>query len=128
MGDYVRHFRGQPNFCIHLKTSKKHFDAFKYVHESVLAFPNVLHRLRNVCVTIAHAKLTRIHTERRIPIPAKTTVAGENDCEIDIRLQVSDEHMSYQANSSNCLGESKEYVYGGIEPLGPSFIGTLGLI
>ena len=70
----------------------------------------------------------RIHTERRTPIPANTTVAGENVCEINMGEQISDKRMSYQANCSNCLGESKNDVYGGIEPLGPSFIGSPGLI
>jgi hypothetical protein len=70
----------------------------------------------------------RIHTERRTPIPANTTVAGENACEINMRAQISDKRMSYQANSSNCLGESKKDVYGRIEPLCPSIIGTLGSI
>ena len=70
----------------------------------------------------------RRHTERRMPIPAKTTVAGENACEINIRAQISDKRMSYQANCSNGLGEGKKDVYGGIEPPGPSFIVTPGLI
>ena len=51
-----------------------------------MACPNILRRLIDVCVTIEHvAKLIRILTERRIPIPAKITVAGENACQIDIR-------------------------------------------
>ena len=45
-----------------------------------------------------------------------------------MRVQISDKRMSYEANCSNCLGESEEDVYGGIEPLSPSFIGTPGLI
>jgi hypothetical protein len=32
---------------------------------------------------MAHVKLTRIHTERRIPIPAKMALAGENTCHIN---------------------------------------------
>jgi hypothetical protein len=131
MGDYIRHFRGQRDFCVHLNTSEKHFNAFKDVHKSVLACSNTLRRLRNVCVTIvllARAKLMRIRTARRTPIPAKTTVAGENACEINMRVQISDKRMSYQANCSNCLGKSKKDVNGGVEPLGPSFIGTPGLI
>jgi hypothetical protein len=46
MYDYIRHFRGQRDFCVQLKTSEKHFDAFKDVHKSVLAFPDVLRRLK----------------------------------------------------------------------------------
>ena len=104
MGDYIRHFRGQWDFCVHLETPEKHFDASKDVHKSVLACPNILRRLGNVGVIIAplaHAKLRRIHTERRTPIPAKTTVAGENTCEIDMRVQNSDKRIPYQANCSN---------------------------
>ena len=70
----------------------------------------------------------RIVTERRTPIPANITVEGENACEIDMRVQISDKRMSYQANSSNSLGEGKKNVDGGIEPLCPSFISTLGLV
>jgi hypothetical protein len=36
--------------------------------------------------------------------------------------------MTYQANSSNCLGKGKKHVYRRIEPFCPSFIGTPGLI
>jgi hypothetical protein len=45
-----------------------------------LAPTNVLSCLRAVCVRIAHNKLLRLLTERRTPIPANTTVAGENAC------------------------------------------------
>ena len=89
MGDYIGHFRGQRDFCVRLDTPEEHLNAFKEVHKSVLACPNILRRLRNACVTTvlpAHAKLRRIHTERRTPIPAKTTVAGENDCETNMRV------------------------------------------
>ena len=34
------------------------------------------------------AKLLMIHTERRTLIPAKTTLAGENTCQIKIRVQI----------------------------------------
>jgi hypothetical protein len=40
------------------------------------------------------AKLLRIHTERRTPIPAKTTLAGEKTCQINIRVQISYKRMS----------------------------------
>jgi hypothetical protein len=43
---------------------------------------------------MAHAKLIRIHTERRTPTPAKITLAGENSCQINIREQISDKCMS----------------------------------
>ena len=72
--------------------------------------------------------LPNIHTERKTPIPAKITVAGENACQINIRVQISDRRMSYQANSSDCLGESKKDIDGGIEPLCPSFIAAPGSV
>jgi hypothetical protein len=37
------------------------------------------------CVTTAHAKLLRIHTERSTPTPAKITLAGEKSWDINIR-------------------------------------------
>ena len=46
MGDYIRHFRGQRDFCVHLDTSEEHFNAFKDAHKSVLACPNILLRLK----------------------------------------------------------------------------------
>ena len=45
-----------------------------------------------------------------------------------MRVQISDKRMSYQANCSNSLGKSKKDMYDGIEPLGPSFIGSPELI
>jgi hypothetical protein len=45
-------------------------------------------------MSLTHDKLSRIHTERRIPIPVKITVAGENTCQINIRVQISDKRMS----------------------------------
>jgi hypothetical protein len=55
-----------------------------------LACLNILSCLRNVCVTMFHTNLLRVHTERRTPMPAKTTLAGENTCQINIRVQTSD--------------------------------------
>jgi hypothetical protein len=43
-------------------------------------------------------------------------------------MQISDKRISYQANSSNCLGKGKKHVYGRIEPFRPSFVGIPGLI
>ena len=45
-----------------------------------------------------------------------------------MRVQISDKRMSYQANCSNNPGKGKKDMYGGVEPRGPSFIGTPGLI
>jgi hypothetical protein len=36
---------------------------------------------------MAHMKLTRrVHTERRIPIPANITLAGENTCKMNMGM------------------------------------------
>ena len=41
---------------------------------------------------MAHRILLRkIHTERRTPTPANTTLAGENTCQINMRVQISDQ-------------------------------------
>ena len=61
-------------------------------------------------------------------MPAKITVAGENACQIDMRLHISDKRILYQANGSKCLGEGKEDIDGGVEPICPSFVGTPRLI
>jgi hypothetical protein len=79
LDDYIRHIHGQRHFYIDHQTSEKHLNAFKYVDKSILARPGILSCLRDKGVTTAHMKLTRrVHTERRIPIPANMTLAGEN--------------------------------------------------
>ena len=86
--DCIHHFRGLRHFCVHLETSEKTLDALKDVHKSILACTNILSCLKNVCVTMSHAKLLKIHTERRTPMPAKITLAGENTYQIKIREQI----------------------------------------
>jgi hypothetical protein len=45
-------------------------------------------------MSLAHDKLSKIHTERRTPIPVKIVVAGENTCQINMSAdddqQISD--------------------------------------
>jgi hypothetical protein len=68
-----------------------------------------------------HAKLLRIRTERRTPIPAKTTVAGENACQVNMSVyRIGTCRLAYQANCASCLGESKKDVNGRIQPFCPS--------
>jgi hypothetical protein len=55
-----------------------------------LACSNLFGCLRDVHVIMAHAELTRIHTERRTPTPAKITLAGENSFHMNMREQISD--------------------------------------
>ena len=82
LNDHLRHFCGQWHLCVHLETPEEHFDAPKDVSKSFMARPNVHRCLRTVYVRMTHTKEWRIRTERRTPILAKTTVAGENACQI----------------------------------------------
>jgi hypothetical protein len=94
LNDHIHHFRGRWHLRVHLETSKKTFNALKDVHKSVLACTNVSSRLINVFVTIASAKKSRIHTERRTPIPVKITFAGANTCQINMRVKNSDKRKN----------------------------------
>jgi hypothetical protein len=84
LNDHVRHFRSQRHLRVHLQTSEKHLYAPKDVQKSFMARTNVLSCLRTLYVTMTHANEWTIRTERRTPIPAKTTVAGENAYQINI--------------------------------------------
>jgi hypothetical protein len=129
---FIHHFRSLRHLCVDFETLEKSPNALKDVHKSFFAFPNILRRLRNIGVTLAQAKPMRIHTEMRTSIPAKITVAGENVCQINMSVHVSDNHMSYQVNSSSYIRERKKGFYNWIEveiePLGQSFIGSPELI
>jgi hypothetical protein len=48
------------------------------MHKSVLTGPNILSCLINVSVTVAHAELLGIDTERIMPIPTKITFEVES--------------------------------------------------
>jgi hypothetical protein len=73
------HLHGRGYFYIDLETPEEHFNALKDVEKSVLAGASNLNCLRDPVVTMVHAKPSRgIHTERRTPIPANITFAGEN--------------------------------------------------
>jgi hypothetical protein len=68
---------------------EKAFYALEHLKKSVLARANILGCLRAVRITIDRTKvLSRIHTEKRTPIPAKIAFAGENTCEISMRIQI----------------------------------------
>jgi hypothetical protein len=54
------------------------------------------------------AKLLKIRTERRTPMPAKTTLAGENTCQIHFRVQISDERMSLSILGQHPLQASQK--------------------
>ena len=94
LNGHVRHFGGQRHFCVHLETSKKHIDALKDIQKCVLARTNVLSCLRTLGVKTTHAKVLRIRTERRTPIPAKITVVGENACQMNMSAQILDKWVS----------------------------------
>ena len=94
LNDDIQHLCGRLHFCVDLETSEKHFDPFKDIDECVLACLNIFNCLRDVCVTMAHTTTERIHTERRTPTPAKTTLEGENSCHINVRKRISDKCIS----------------------------------
>jgi hypothetical protein len=131
LNDYVHHFRGRPHFCVDLDASEKHLDPLKHVDKSLLACSNIFGCLRSVGITIDHAKSIRIHTERRMPTPAKITLAGENSCHMHIRKRAGTRACpeAYQANTgSKNAREGIKDVHGRIQPFRPTFIGTPGLL
>jgi hypothetical protein len=68
-----------------------------------------------------------ILTKRRTPTPVNITFPGENTCQVNVRLRVSDKFIPkvYRAYTlSKGLGQHIEGVHSGIEPLGPSIIAT----
>jgi hypothetical protein len=52
--------------------------------------------------------LRRIHTERRTPNPANITFAGENTCQINMRVQFSYEFVSRSIPDQHPLQEAKK--------------------
>ena len=69
-------------------------------------------------------------TERRTPIPAKMTCAGENTYQINIRMQISDESVStYQANTySKGLREGIKDIDCWVEPTCQPVVGASRLV
>jgi hypothetical protein len=69
----------------------------------------------------------RIRTERRTPTPTKMTFAGENTCQIKIRIQITDSWPgAYQANTfSEGIRKGTEDMDRRVEPFGQAVIGTL---
>jgi hypothetical protein len=43
---------------------------------------------------MVHAKLLRIDTERRTPIPVKITFVGEKTCQMNMRIENSEKRLS----------------------------------
>jgi hypothetical protein len=118
--DYIHHLWGRRHFYIDLEASEKHLNALKDVYENVLACPSIFSRLRGVGVTMAPTKtIRRIRTVRRTPIPENITVAGENTCQMNMSVHVSDKFSPevYQTSArSECGRKSIEDVDGGIKP------------
>ena len=79
---------------------------------------------------MAHGNISRILTERRTPMPAKTTFAGGKACYIKMSVWNSNKcPEAYQASTGLKNGrESLQDIDGWIKPFGPSFIATPGLI
>ena len=97
LNDHIHHFRGRLRCCVNLDSSKKPFDALKNVDKSVFSGSNILDCLREVRVTMAYGKLSRIVilTERRIPTPANITFAGANACYTYMRVWNSKNVMKH---------------------------------
>ena len=67
-------------------------------------------------------KVLRVHTERRTPSPTKTTFAGGNTCQINMRLggrsRTSSCSEAYRTDTfSECLREGMKDVHSWVEPL-----------
>ena len=93
LNDNIHHFRGRSRVCVDSEASEKHLNPLKDVDKSALACSNIFSCLRDVRVTAAHAKLLRVHTERRMPTPAKMTLAGENSCDMNMRTDLKEERV-----------------------------------
>src|SRR6266702_1067131 len=77
--DNVRHSCRLRNFCIGLQPLEEVLNAFEDVNENVVTSSNVLGRLNDRAVMVVQrVRSTKILTKSRTPIPAKTTLAGEN--------------------------------------------------
>ena len=87
----IDHFLFEYCFSVDLQSLEKSFYALEDVTKSVLTCSNILGCLRNVRIRMDRTKVLReIHTERRTPIPANITFAGENSCRIIMGVQISD--------------------------------------
>jgi len=72
-----------------------------------------------------------IHTKRRTPTPTKTTFAGDNTCETNMRVssQTTRCPEAHQANAlPKCRRKGIEYINRGVEPLGQLAIAAPRLI
>jgi hypothetical protein len=79
LDQYFCHCGSRRNLSINHQTSKEILDAFKDVDEGVVACPHILGRLVDPDITKSQLeKAGIIHTERRIPMPAKIALAGGN--------------------------------------------------
>ena len=76
---YVRHFGGQRNLSINSEPLEEALDALKQFDECIVARADIFCRLCNDGVRRGPGIVyEKIQTERRTPIPAKTTPAGGN--------------------------------------------------
>jgi hypothetical protein len=73
----------------------------------------------------------RVQTNKRTPIPAKTTLAGENTCQVNMRVQNSDEFTcrTYQTNAlSKGRGEGVKDIHSRVEPFCESILASSRVI
>ena len=77
--NHVRHPSSRLHFRVRLETHEEALDPHEDVNQYVLARIYIFSRLTNASVIIARTERSRMMlTERRTPIPEKTTFAGED--------------------------------------------------
>ena len=77
--NHVRHPSSRLHFRVRLETHEESLDPHEDVNQHVLTRIHIFSRLTSAAVIIAQAERSRmILTERRTPMPEKTTLAGEN--------------------------------------------------
>jgi len=75
------------HFSVYVQTSEKCLNALEHVEKSVLVRADVLSCLRIVRITMDRTKvIRRVHTKKKTPNPIKITFAGENTCQINMRV------------------------------------------
>jgi hypothetical protein len=88
--DCVHHILIRWHLGVDFEPSKETFYALEDVKKGILACANIFRCLLDVDIKMASAEASgRIQTKRRTPTPAKITFAGENTCQMRLRVQIS---------------------------------------
>ena len=125
----VRHRRSQRDLGICFEPSEETVDTSENVDEDVLARSDIVSCLKTR--SQGHegphkGKKTKSLTRRRTPTPAKTTLAGEKTCQIDIRLRSLKHELNiYQTDTfAKRRGEGIKNVNSWNEPFFEPVVGT----